>query len=882
MRLSEREHALAVVVHHIVADNWSIGRLVQEVGALYPAAARGEASPLPELPVQYADYAAWQRGWLTGEVLDRLLAGWRARLAGAPAALEMPTDHPRPAVQTFRGAKVHWVPAAGLTGALHALARGEGVSLFMVLLAAYQSLLHHYSGQPEIVVGAPIAGRNREEIEPLIGVFINTLALRGDLTGAPSFRELLARVREVALEAYALQDLPFEKLVEELKPDRHLARTPLFQTMIVLQNAPAAEGGPEMPGLNLSPMPLASGAAQYELTFWLGEGATGLTGSLEYNADLFERGTAERLVRHFQILLEAAAADPARPVEDLPLLSRGGALADPDLLERYRRGMRRRRRSTIWSRSRRRRRPTRSPWRPGAPRSATGSSTSAPTSSPITSAASASGRRWRWGSAWSATAELPVALLAVLKAGGAYVPLDPSYPRERLAIMLEDSAAPVVITQESLRDVLPPHRAWVVSLDGNASAIERESPEPPGVEVDAANLAYVLFTSGSTGRPKGVQVPHGALVNFLLSMRERPGLEAADVLLAVTPVSFDIAGLELYLPLLAGARVVLASREEAQDGALLQALLARSGATVMQATPATWRLLVEAGWRGGRRLKALCGGEALPEALAGQLGERAAEVWNLYGPTETTVWSTVQQVLAGRRPTLGRPIANTQVYVLEPSGQPAPAGVPGELLIGGDGVARGYFGRPDLTAERFVPDPFRGGRRPPLPHRRPRPLPRRRGPGVPRPHRLPGQGARLPHRARRDRGRPRAPPRRDPGRGGGADRARGGCPPGGLRGAGGGRSPGAAGLGSRASARLHGPRGGGAPGRPAPHPQRQGGPQGPAGSRAERERERSTSPPPTPRSRPSPRSGPRSSASSGSARTTTSSSWAATRSWRRG
>ncbi|HSU81114.1 MAG TPA: non-ribosomal peptide synthetase, partial [Thermoanaerobaculia bacterium] len=258
-------------------------------------------------------------------------------------------------------------------------------------------------------------------------------------------------------------------------------------------------------------------------------------------------------------------------------------------------------------------------------------------------------------------------------------------------------------------EVLPPHRAWVVSLDGGAAAIELESVERPVVEVDGASLAYVLYTSGSTGRPKGVQVPHGALANFLLSMRERPGLSAADVLLAVTPVSFDIAGLELYLPLIAGARVVIAGREEAADGARFQGLLARSGATVMQATPATWRLLVESGWRGDGRLKVLCGGEALPEALAEQLLERAGEVWNLYGPTETTVWSTVERVTAGRRPTLGRPIANTQAYVLEASGEPAPVGVPGELLIGGEGVARGYFGRPDLTAERFVPDSFRGG-----------------------------------------------------------------------------------------------------------------------------------------------------------------------------
>ncbi|HEV2846695.1 MAG TPA: condensation domain-containing protein, partial [Thermoanaerobaculia bacterium] len=560
LRLADDEHALTFCAHHIVADMWSTGLMVREISQLYPAVLRGAASPLAELRVQYADFAAWQRRWLTGEVLDRLLSGWRARLEGAPTALEIPTDRPRPPVQTFRGASVRWRASSELTEALHRLAQDEGATLFMTLLAIYQNLLHRYSGQPEVVVGSPIAGRSREEVTPLIGVFINTLALRGDLSGNPTVRELLGRVREVALEAYALQDLPFERLVEELKPARDLARTPLFQAMLVLQNAPAQDL--ELPRLKMGFLPMSSGAAKFDLTLWMGEVDGSLVAALEYNTDLFEPGTAERMLGHFETLLAAAAADPARGIDDLPLLGAGE----------------RRQIVADWN-------ATRTDWASSglvhrlvqAQAEATPGAVAVVAGGVEVAYQALAGRvhrlahhlrrlgvglETRVGVCLERTADLPVALLAILEAGGCYVPLDPSYPRDRLAYMLEDSAAPVVITQESLREALPPHQAWVVSLDGDAPAIELETQDAPEADLDPANLAYVLYTSGSTGKPKGVQVPHGALVNFLLSMRERPGLDSADALLAVTPISFDIAGLELYLPLLAGARVVLATREE--------------------------------------------------------------------------------------------------------------------------------------------------------------------------------------------------------------------------------------------------------------------------------------------------------------------------------
>jgi amino acid adenylation domain-containing protein len=704
VRLEAGEHTLAAVVHHIVFDAWSTGLFVRELSALYAE----ERPHLPDLPVQYADFAAWQRRWLTGEVLDRLLAAWRTRLAGAPAALDLPTDRPHPPVQSFRGGSVPFRPPVEATATLGALCRSEGVTPFMVLLAAFQTLLSRAGGQEDIVVGTPVAGRTREEVENLIGAFLNTLALRGDLTGRPTFRSLLGRLREVCLEAYAFQDLPFEKLVEELRPTRDLARAPLFQTLLVLHNAPPAHL--DLPGLTLAPIPLASGGAQFEMALWLHETAGLIGGTLEHNTDLFDRATAARMAGHLESLLTAALATPEMPIAELPWMD--AAERDQILIQ----------------------------WGTGSPAPAAAclhdliAAQAARTPEHVAVVAGGGLLTYRdleeraealagvlrrrgvgpevpVGIYMERTLALPVALLAVLKTGGAYVPLDPAWPAERLAWMLEDSGASGIVTEPALRNTLPqPSSTWVLEIDASSAFL----PSPGDREGEAGrgaggegSLAYILYTSGSTGRPKGVQVPHSALTTFLLAMLEQPGLGAEDVLVAVTSLSFDIAGLELFLPLLAGGRVVLASRREAQDGALLQSLLAQSGATALQATPAGWRLLLAAGWPGDPRLKALCGGEALPPDLAAALSSRTAELWNLYGPTETTVWSTVHRVAGGTGPIpVGHPIAGTTVRVLDPEGALVPAGIPGELCIGGGGVARGYRGRPDLTAERFVPDPW--------------------------------------------------------------------------------------------------------------------------------------------------------------------------------
>ncbi|HVG11012.1 MAG TPA: amino acid adenylation domain-containing protein [Thermoanaerobaculia bacterium] len=697
----ETEHVLLATLHHIVSDGWSQGLLIGELAALYGAFAAGRSSPLPELTLQYPDFAAWQRDWLRGEVLEAQLAYWRRQLAGAPSLLELPTDRPRPALQGSGGGSVALDLPAGLEEAVAALSRQAGASPFMVLLAAFQALLGRVSGQEDVPVGTPVAGRTRVETEPLIGLFMNTLVLRTDLSGEPGFRELVGRVRETALEAFAHQDVPFEKLVEELRPQRNLAHSPLFQVMLILQNAPT--GVVPLGDLSLSRLPVESGTAKLDLTLALAEGQ-GLRAQLEYRTDLFDRTTVLRLLGHFEVLLRAAVADPGQRLSGLPLL------AGPE-----------RQQLVEWN-------DTRTSFPEGEAclhRLIEAQVERSPDAVAVVCAGErltyreldrrANHLAWRLcelgvepevpvGIYLDRSLDLPVALLAVWKAGGAYVPLDPAYPRERLAYMLDDSGAPVVLTEPGLLSTVPESAARAVCLEAGERAAGPAGPTHP------ESLAYILYTSGSTGRPKGVQIPHGALVKFLESMRERPGLGVSDRLLAVTSLSFDIAGLELFLPLLVGAEVEIASRETAADGRRLLARL--DTATVLQATPSTWRLLLDSGWQGGRTLKALCGGEALPPALAAEISARAGSLWNMYGPTETTIWSAVHRVGSeageGTAVPLGTPIANTTIHVVDPHLRPVPIGVPGELLIGGAGLARGYFGRPDLTAERFIPDPFSG------------------------------------------------------------------------------------------------------------------------------------------------------------------------------
>ncbi|MET0646295.1 MAG: amino acid adenylation domain-containing protein [Pyrinomonadaceae bacterium] len=713
VRLAEEEHALLVTMHHIVSDGWSAGVLIRELTALYGAFSRGEESPLSELPVQYADYAVWQRDYLTGEILERQLSYWKEQLAGVPVRLTLPTDRPRPAVQGYRGAEVSFALPTELAAELRRLGQAHGCTLFMTLLAGFQALLSRYAGQEDVVVGTPIAGRTLRETEGLIGLFVNTLALRADLSGDPSFEELLGRVRETTLGAYAHQDVPFERLVEELQPERSLSHHPLFQAMFVLQNAPRermALGG-------VAASAFAGGGAvleKFDLTLGLAEVAGGVSGSLSYSTALFDDATAERMAAHYVALLAGAAARPSEPVSAVPLLSEeerrllgvwndtreefDERLCVQNLFERQA-GLTPDATAVVFGDERL----TYRQLDERASRLARGLR------------GLGVGRESRVGVMVGRSAELPVALLAVLKAGAAYVPLDPTYPADRLAYMAEDARLSALITERGLLERTPPTSARVVTLDG-------EWPPDPGPEArgdlsgaTGSDAAYVIYTSGSTGRPKGVVVEHRTVVNFLAAMRSlfRPG--PGDLCLAVTTISFDIAGLELYLPLATGACVEVVTAEEGADGLLLARRLGRGDVTLMQATPSTWRLLLAADWRGQPNLSALCGGEALPGDLAAELAARCGRLWNLYGPTETTIWSTVREVssdtLARAAQTaaavsIGRPIDNTSVYVLDPRLRPQPAGVPGEIYIGGAGLARGYHDRPALTAERFIPDPY--------------------------------------------------------------------------------------------------------------------------------------------------------------------------------
>jgi amino acid adenylation domain-containing protein len=712
LRLGDEEHVLLLTMHHIISDGWSMGVLVRELAALYASCAAGAPAPLPELPMQYADYAVWQREFLRGAELERQLAYWRKQLAGAPPVLDLPTDRPRPPAQSFRGRTQTFALSHELSAALQALSRREGVTLFMTLLAAFQTLLARYSGQEDLVVGTPIAGRQRLETEGLIGLFVNTLVLRARLSGAQSFRALLQQVREVTLGAYAHQDVPFERLVEELQPERQLNRAPLFQVLFVLQNMPAPSL--ELPGLRLSATPADGATAKFDLTLAMQEMGGRLVGALNYATDLFDDATAARLGTHFENLLRAVVAAPDQTLAALPLLAAGER---QQLLGE-------------WNDTRRdyaldgcvhelfEAQAARTP-----DADALVYEDERLTYAELDARANqlahhlmslGVGPEARVGVLLERSPEMVVALLGVLKAGGAYVPLDPEYPRERLVYMAEDAGLAVLLTQARLATELPPGATQVVCLDLEWAAIATQPTQAPGVSVSADNLAYVIYTSGSTGRPKGAMLQHRGVCNRLLWMQDEYHLTAADRVLQKTPFSFDVSVWEFFWPLMTGAQLVLARPGGHQDAAYLVALIVERGITVLHFVPSMLQVfLLAERVESCRSLRlVVCSGEALPFELQERFFARlAAELHNLYGPTEASVdvsyWACRRADGATSVP-IGRPIANTQLYILDKRLQPVPLGVAGELYIGGVSLARGYLNRSDLTAERFIPDPFSG------------------------------------------------------------------------------------------------------------------------------------------------------------------------------
>ncbi|WP_257450671.1 non-ribosomal peptide synthase/polyketide synthase, partial [Archangium lipolyticum] len=699
LRLSDSEHVLLFTMHHTVSDGWSLGVLVRELVSLYEAYRQGQPSPLPPLPVQYTDFAAWQRQWLQGESLRSQLDYWRKQLAGAPALLELPTDRPRPPEQTHRGTQFPLSLGPELARAVHSLARAEGVTPYMVLLATFKLLLARHSGQRDLSVGTPIAGRNRPEVDGLIGFFPNNLVLRTQLSPQATFRELLAQVREAALGAYAHQDVPFEKLVEELQPTRSLSYSPLFQVMFILRLDPLSSVS--LPGLSLHPLEMDIGASQFDLTLSLGEDEHGLSGWFEYNTDLFDASSIARLAGHYRTLLEAATVHPGQHAFALPLLT-------PE---------ERRQLLVEWNDTRRdyAQACVHELFEAQVQRTPDAVALTFEDRSLTYRELAARSRQLAWhlrslgvgpdsrvGVSVERSIDMVVALLGVLQAGGAYVPLDPSYPQDRLAYMLEDSRARVLLTQRHLSGGIPSQGVRSIFIEElPPSAAHAEAPPASGAHPD--NVAYTIYTSGSTGRPKGVMVPHRTVANFFTGMDERLGT-TPGTWLAITSISFDISVLELLWTLCRGFRVVL-------RGENVPSQLRQQSITHLQCTPSFARALAlePQGLEALSTLQRLMvGGEALPESLASQLRRAVPHgLMNMYGPTETTIWSSTHQVSAQPGPVpIGTPIANTALYVLDAWLQPQPVGVAGELFIGGTGVVRGYLERPELSAERFIPDPF--------------------------------------------------------------------------------------------------------------------------------------------------------------------------------
>jgi surfactin family lipopeptide synthetase A len=703
IRTDEEEYRLYMTFHQIIFDAVSVYRaLLPELATLYEAFSAGRPSPLPEPTLQYGDFAYWQQKSLAADAQSEQLSFWCRKLSGELPVLQWPNGRARPAYQAHRGTIQRFKFDSRLIAPLKEFCARVGVSSYSTLLASYAALLSRYTQQRDIVIGGLSAGRRRSEVEAMPGYFVNPLALRIDLSGNPTFRQLVGRARDTVLDALANDEVPFESIVEALPLRPDPSRNPIFQLILSQQ--------PPMPsvaaGWDLVTEEVSNGGSKLDMTIVLDERPDTISGPITYNPDLFDAATVTRMVEHWQTLLAGALATPDRGIAELPLLTeseRNQILIDwnntqldfpPVCLHELIEAQVERTPDAV----------------------AVTFEDQQLSYRELNARANQLGHYLQKlgvgpevlvGICVERSLEMLVGLLGILKAGGTYVPLDPNYPKDRLAFMVEDSGLKVLLTQEHLRAKLSEFPAESICLDSQSKALSQESFQNCSSQVEPHNSAYVIYTSGSTGKPKGVQISHRSLVNFLTSMQAKPQLSAKDTLLAVTTISFDIAGLELYLPLTVGGRVVLVSREIAADGQRLREKLATSGVTCMQATPATWRLLLESEWQGSKGLKILCGGEAMPRELMNRLAARASSVWNMYGPTETTIWSTMHEVTSTDGPIpIGRPIANTQIYILDKCLQPVPVGVPGELYIGGTGLARGYLNLPELTAERFIPNPF--------------------------------------------------------------------------------------------------------------------------------------------------------------------------------
>jgi amino acid adenylation domain-containing protein len=714
LRLEPEFHLLILTLHHIIIDGWSMGIFIKELSALYQAFATGSPTPLPELTIQYGDFTIWQRQWLTEELQQRQLDYWKQQLASAPPLLELPTDYPRPSVQTFSGAIKEFKLNSNLTAQLKTLSRKSGTTLFMTLLAAFAVLLHRYSGQDDICIGSPFANRNRTEVESIIGFFVNTLVLRTQIKENPSFSDFLNQVPQVILDAHAHQDVPFEQVVEALQPERSSSYNPLFQVMFALENL--SLDTLELPGITLTPELVERGTAQCDLSLLLWETKTGLIGVWEYNTDLFDDATIARMAGHFQTELEGIVANPQQRVSELPLLTQqerhqllfewNNTFAKypqdkcihqlfeeqveltPDAVAVVFEG-------------------TQLTYRELNARA-----------NQLAHYLLSLGVKPETlvGICVERSLEMIVGLLGILKAGGAYVPLDPAYPSERLAFMLEDSAVPVLLTQQRLVDRLPQHEAQIVCLDTQWEAIAQYSSQNIAGGVNAENLAYVIYTSGSTGKPKGVTIQHRSLVNYTTAVSIEYEIEKCDRFLQFSSISFDASAEEIYTCLIEGATLVLRTDSMLDSIGVFLQKCRDWEITVLALPTAYWHELTAIlsqenfALPPSLRLVSIGGEKALPErwkTWIEYVGQRVRLV-NIYGPTEATVGTTICELSAANPAStqvlIGRPIRNVQTYILDRYQQPVPIGVPGELHIGGAGLARGYLNRPDLTQEKFIPN----------------------------------------------------------------------------------------------------------------------------------------------------------------------------------
>lgn len=706
LRMTANHHVFVFSSHHIVYDGWSTSVLLEDLSEVYSALCEGRAYKLSDV-TQFSDYAAELQEEEGSEEVQEAEQYWLDQFASLPPVLDLPTDHARPAIKSYDGRSVKVSIKPSVYRAIKQTAADQNSTLFTTLFSAYNVFLSRLSGQKDIVVGIFSAGQAMSGHFNMIGHCVNFLPLRTRLHANLRFNELLSETKVTVLDGYDHYQVAFGRILQMLKIERDMSRLPLVEAIFNLDKDGEAPG---FSHLNSKIAQAPKRAANFDLFFNINEIEGELVVDCDYSSKLFDESTIRRWIAHFETLLAGIAANPYARISDLPLLTseqRHQMLVEwnntqqvyPEqtVCELFEAQVERTPNAVAVT----------FPSMAGAEQLTYQALNQQANQLAHHLQALGVGPETLVGLAVERGTEMLVGMLAILKAGGAYVPIDPAYPVGRIAHMLSDSQAKVLLIQQKLSQALPAHQAQVVYIDSMAQEWQNLPDTPPQVGATPDNLAYIIYTSGSTGKPKGVQVPHRGLTNFLSSMAQAPGLTQDDILLAVTTLSFDIAGLELFLPLTVGAQVVIASREVATDGFRLQALLSSSSATVMQATPATWRLLLAAGWQNEEQIKILCGGEALPQALAEQLLSQGSELWNMYGPTETTIWSTTHPVKKTEPLiSIGRPIANTQVYILDEAKEPAPIGVIGDLYIGGDGLTRGYLNRPQLTAERFIANPF--------------------------------------------------------------------------------------------------------------------------------------------------------------------------------